>query len=175
MNTASSKKVILAILVILASLSLMLHYKKIKNSKKLHTNKEITLAIIKPDAVDEKHSGKIIDLIEQNGFEVLGLEKINLSKERAEKFYEVHKERPFFKDLVKFMSEGPVIVIALSKENAVAEWRNVMGGTNPEKAEAGTIRKLFGTNIQRNATHGSDSVENAKNEVKFFFPYIETN
>jgi nucleoside-diphosphate kinase len=173
-NTTTSKKMIIAMLVILASVSSFFLYKKVKNNY-LVANKEITLAIIKPDAVSAKNSGKIIDLIEQNGFEILGLEKINLSQDRAEKFYAVHKDRSFFKDLVKFMSEGPVVVIALSKENAVADWRKLMGETNPEKAEAGTMRKLFGTNIQRNATHGSDSVENAKNEVKFFFPDIKVN
>ncbi len=163
-------KIVLAALIIFASLFLALQYKK--KSTKLHVDKEITLAIIKPDAVSANNSGKIIDLIEQNGFEVLGLEKINLSKEQTEKFYSVHKERPFFSELVKFMSEGPVVVLALAKENAVNEWRNLMGSTNPESADVGTIRKLFGTNIQRNATHGSDSIENAKNEIKFFFPYI---
>ncbi|MDR3646382.1 MAG: nucleoside-diphosphate kinase [Candidatus Babeliales bacterium] len=134
---------------------------------------ELTLAIIKPDAVAAKNTGKIIDIIEQTGFDIVGLEKITLNKEKAEQFYAVHKDRPFYNDLVKFMTEGPVVVIALSKENAVADWRNLMGATNPENADSNTIRKLFGTSIQRNATHGSDSVENAKNEVKFFFPNIK--
>lgn len=136
-------------------------------------NKEITLAIIKPDAVAAKNSGKIIDLIEKNGFEILGLGKIQLTKEHAEDFYAVHKDRPFFGELVEFMTSGPVIVLALEKENAVADWRKLMGETDPAKAAEGTVRKLFGKNIGENATHGSDSVENAENEVEFFFPYME--
>lgn len=162
-----SQKLIPTILVIIASLFLVFMYKK--SCKESQANKEVTLAIIKPDAVAANNSDKIIDLIKQNGFKILGQEQINLSKERAQAFYAIHKDRPFYKDLVKFMSEGPVIVLALSKENAVADWRKLMGTTNPENAEANTIRKLFGTTVQRNATHGSDSVENGKKEVKFFF------
>ncbi|MCL4360813.1 nucleoside-diphosphate kinase [Candidatus Dependentiae bacterium] len=133
---------------------------------------ERTLAIIKPDAVQAKHSGMIINLIELNKFSIVRMEKINLSKERAEKFYEVHKERSFFQELVSYMTSGSVIVMALEKENAVKDWRDLVGATDPLKAAPGTIRKMFGTSIGNNATHGSDSIENAKVELKFFFPNL---
>ncbi|MDR3646381.1 MAG: nucleoside-diphosphate kinase [Candidatus Babeliales bacterium] len=135
--------------------------------------KQITLAIIKPDAVAAKNTGKIIDLIEHNGFEILGLGKIQLTKEHAETFYAVHAERGFFPELVEFMTSGPVVVLALEKENAVAEWRKLMGETDPAKAAAGTVRKLYGKSIGENATHGSDSEENAEAEIEFFFPYMD--
>lgn len=131
---------------------------------------EKTFALIKPDAVDAKNSGKIIDVIENHGFEIVRMQKITLTPERAEQFYAVHKERPFYKDLITFITSGPVITLVLQKENAVKDWRNLMGATDPEKAEEGTIRKLFGTNVQQNAVHGSDSIENAKIEITQFFP-----
>jgi nucleoside-diphosphate kinase len=133
---------------------------------------ERTLAIIKPDAVKAKYSGKIIDRIEQEGFTVVALKKMQLSNAQAEAFYAVHKERPFFRELVDFMISGPVIVLALEKDNAVKAWRDLMGATNPAQADAGTIRKQFGASVGENATHGSDSVENARIEVKFFFPEL---
>lgn len=133
---------------------------------------EKTLAIIKPDAVAAKHTGKIIDKIEQAGFAIVGMKKLHMSKEQAEAFYAVHKERGFFGELVEFMCSGPVVVMALEKANAVQAWRDLMGATDPAKADAGTIRKLFGTNIGNNASHGSDSADNAKVEVKFFFPEL---
>lgn len=133
---------------------------------------EKTFAIIKPDAVAAHHTGKIIDLVEQNGFKILRLQKMLLSKKQAEAFYAIHKERSFFNELVTFMSSGPVVVMALEKENAIAAWRKLMGDTNPAKAEVGTIRKLFGTSIGENATHGSDAAETAAVELKFFFPEL---
>ncbi len=134
---------------------------------------ERTLAIIKPDAVASKHSGKIIDMLEESGFSIVGMKKIRLSKEEAEKFYIVHKERPFYNSLTTFMSEGPIIVMVLEKKNAIEDYRKLMGVTNPEDAEEGTIRKRFGTNIERNAVHGSDSKESANFEIPFFFSEIE--
>lgn len=134
---------------------------------------ERTLSIIKPDAVASNYSGKIIDMLEENGFSIVGMKKIKLSKEDAEKFYIVHKERPFYSSLTTFMSEGPIIVMVLEKENAIEEYRKLMGATNPEDAEEGTIRKKFGTNIERNAVHGSDSKESASFEIPFFFSEIE--
>ncbi len=130
---------------------------------------EKTLAIIKPDAVRAHNSGKIIDLIEQRGFKILRMEKMQLSQKQAEDFYAVHKARPFFGELVSFMTSGPVVVMALEKENAIADWRKLMGDTNPAKADVATIRKLFGTSIGENATHGSDAPETATVEVNFFF------
>lgn len=135
--------------------------------------KERTLAIIKPDAVRSGFTGKIIDIIENKGFTVARMNKLHLSKKQAEEFYAVHKERPFFGELVEFMTSGPVVVMALEKENAVPAWRDLMGATDPLKAEAGTIRKQFGTNVGENATHGSDSLKNAQAEVAFFFPDLK--
>ncbi len=133
---------------------------------------EKTLAIIKPDAVAAKHTGKIIDRIEQEGFSIIGMKKLHMTKAQAEAFYAVHKDRGFFAELVDFMCSGPIVVMALEKANAVQAWRDLMGATDPAKAEANTIRKLFGTSIGNNASHGSDSVDNAKVEVKFFFPEL---
>jgi len=132
-----------------------------------------TFAMIKPDAVAAKNSGKIIDLIEKNGFTIVGMEKIQLSKEKASEFYSVHKERPFFGELVEFVISGPVIVMALEKENGVLAWRDLMGATDPLKAAEGTIRKIFGKNIGNNATHGSDAVETAHVELGLFFPNLK--
>src|SRR5579872_2242804 len=130
---------------------------------------EQTFAIIKPDAVKAGHTGKIIDLIEQNGFEILRMQKGQLTKEMGEIFYDVHKERPFFGELVSFIASGPVVVLALQKENAIADWRKLMGATNPKDAAPGTIRKLFGTSIGNNAVHGSDALETAMRELSLFF------
>lgn len=132
-----------------------------------------TLAIIKPDCTKKNVIGKIIDRIESAGFKILGLRMVKLTPEQARKFYEVHKERPFYNDLVDFMTSGPVVVMALQKENAVQEFRNFIGSTNPEEAAEGSIRKDFGTNIQNNCVHGSDSDENAKREIGFFFTESE--
>ncbi|QQR49845.1 nucleoside-diphosphate kinase [bacterium] len=133
---------------------------------------ELTFAIIKPDAVKKHFSGKIIDRIEQEGFEIVGMKKINMSQDQAKSFYAVHKERPFFGELVKFMTSGPVIVIALAKENAVKAWRDLMGATNPAQAADNTLRKLYGGNVGENATHGSDAPETAKQELALFFPEL---
>jgi nucleoside-diphosphate kinase len=133
---------------------------------------EKTLAIIKPDAVAAQNEGKIIDLIKQHGFTILAEKRMQLTQEEAEAFYAVHKERPFFGELVEFMISGPVVVMALEKENAIADWRKLMGDTDPAKADEGTVRKLFGSNIGENATHGSDSPETAAHEVRFFFPNL---
>ncbi len=128
-----------------------------------------TLAIIKPDAVEKKKAGAIISKIEEQGFTILALKQLRLSKEVAEGFYAVHKERGFFRELVDFMTRSPVIVLALEKDNAVVAWRDLMGATDPAKAAPGTIRKLFGSNVGENATHGSDSPENARAEIAYFF------
>jgi nucleoside-diphosphate kinase len=130
---------------------------------------ERTFGIIKPDAVANGKIGAIIKIIEENGFKIVGLRLEHLSIERAQKFYEVHKARPFYNDLTKYMSSGPVVVLALEKENAVKAWRDIMGATNPADAALGTIRKLYGENIERNAVHGSDAPETAKVELAFFF------
>lgn len=134
---------------------------------------ERTLAIIKPDAVSSKNTGKIIDILEDNGFSIIGMKKIRLTKEQAKRFYIVHEDRPFYDSLTTFMSEGSVIVMVLEKENAIDEYRKLMGATNPDDAGEGTIRKLFGTNIERNAVHGSDSKESADFEIPFFFNELE--
>ena len=134
---------------------------------------ERTLAIIKPDAVAAKNAGKIIDMLEGSGFSIIGMKKVHLTKEQAKKFYIVHRERPFYDSLTTFMSEGPIIVMVLEKENAIEDYRKLMGATNPEEAEEGTIRKMFGTNIERNAVHGSDSKESASFEIPFFFSELE--
>jgi nucleoside-diphosphate kinase len=130
---------------------------------------EKTLSIIKPDAVAKNVIGKIIDRFESNGLRIAAMKKIKLTKEDAAKFYEVHKERPFFNDLCEYMSSGPVVVMVLEGENAVAKNRELMGATDPQKAAPGTIRADFAESIEANAVHGSDSLENAKKEIAFFF------
>ncbi len=136
---------------------------------------EQTFAIIKPDAVERNLIGAILKRIEEEGFEITALRMTHLSQRQAEGFYYVHKERPFFGELTAYMSSGPAVLIAMQRENAVAHWRKVMGATNPEEAEAGTIRKDFGVNIEKNATHGSDSQENATFEIGYFFSKIQTH
>jgi len=128
-----------------------------------------TFGIIKPDAVANGNTGNILALTEKNGFTIVGLRKLQLTQEQAEAFYAVHKARPFYAGLVKFMTEAPVVVMVLEKENAIAAWRDLMGATNPEKAADGTIRKLYATDIERNAVHGSDAPETAAVEIPFFF------
>jgi nucleoside-diphosphate kinase len=134
---------------------------------------EQTFAIIKPDAVASGHAGQILAMIEHAGFRIRGMKMTRLSKQQAEGFYEIHRERPFFGGLVTFMTEGPVVVLALERENAIKHWREVMGATNPEKAAEGTIRKKFAKNIERNAVHGSDAPETAAAEIPFFFSMAE--
>ena len=130
---------------------------------------EQTLSIVKPDAVSKNVIGKILDRFESNGLRIAATKKVQLSKADAEAFYAVHAERPFFGELVNFMISGPVVVTVLEGENAVAKNRELMGATNPQEAEAGTIRADFAESIDANAVHGSDSLENAANEIKFFF------
>jgi len=134
---------------------------------------EKTFAIIKPDAVAAGNSGKIIDRIEKEGFKIVAMKKIWMTKKMAEGFYAVHKDKPFFNDLTTFMSSGPSIVMILEKENAIADWRKLMGATNPANAEPGTLRKEFGKNIDNNAVHGSDAPETAAQETRYFFADIE--
>jgi nucleoside-diphosphate kinase len=131
--------------------------------------KEKTLSIIKPDAVGSNHIGDIIARFEKSGLQVVAAKMLQLSQERAENFYGVHRERPFFKDLVSFMVTGPVVVMVLEGDNAVLRNREIMGATDPQKADAGTIRRDFAKTIDENAVHGSDSAENAHQEIAFFF------
>ena len=134
---------------------------------------ERTLAIIKPDAVAGRKIGRITQRIEDAGFQIRAMHMRKLSKEQAEGFYAVHRERPFFSSLTTFMSSGPVVVIALEVPDAIAKWRTLMGATDPAKADAGTLRKEFGSSIEHNATHGSDAPETAAFELGYFFPGIE--
>lgn len=130
----------------------------------------LTLAIIKPDAVAAGHTGKIIAHLEAEGFRIRAAEMVSLTDERAEEFYEVHRERPFFRPLVAFMTSGPALALALERENAVSHLREVIGATDPAQAKPGTIRRLYAQSKERNAIHASDSPENAAREVSFFFP-----
>lgn len=130
---------------------------------------ERTLSIIKPDATRRKLTGAINDLLKEAGLRILAQKRLRLSRRQAEDFYAVHRARPFFNDLVAFMTSGPIVVQVLEAEDAVALNRNVMGATNPAEADTGTIRKLFGESIEANSVHGSDTLENAKREIDFFF------
>ena len=134
---------------------------------------ERTLTIIKPDAVAANHIGEIVTAVEQAGFRVLGMKMLRLSRQQAEAFYHVHRGKFFFDSLVKFMTEGPVVPMALERDDAIASLRKLMGDTNPEKAADGTIRKRFGSSIERNAIHGSDAPETAAFELAFFFAKME--
>ncbi len=134
---------------------------------------ERTLTILKPDAVSAGRGGAILAHLEREGFRFAGIRRLRLSGEQARAFYAVHRERPFYEGLVRFMTEGPVFVAALERENAVAHLRQTMGATDSRKAEPGTIRNLHGTDIERNAIHGSDSPENAAKEIAFFFSEAE--
>jgi nucleoside-diphosphate kinase len=134
---------------------------------------ERTLAIIKPDAVAAKHSGQIIQRIEQSGFQIRAMRMVRLTQKEAEGFYAVHRERPFFGSLTRFMSSGPAVVMALESDGAIAKWRTLMGATDPAKADSGTLRQEFGTSIENNATHGSDAPETAAFEVGYFFNGVD--
>ena len=134
---------------------------------------DFTFSIIKPNSVRTGKTGPILSMINEAGFEISALRMVKMSVSQAEKFYAVHRERPFFDDLVEFMTSGPVVVMILKHKNAVEEFRKLIGATDPAKAEAGTIRKIFAVSVQMNAVHGSDSVENAKVESDFFFSGIE--
>lgn len=137
--------------------------------KQAVARKERTLSLIKPDAVEAKRIGEIISRFEQNGLRVIGLKMLHLSKAQAQEFYAVHKARPFYAELVSYMGSGPIVAIVLEGDNAVAKNRELMGPTDPKKAEKGSLRADFGTSIQQNAVHGSDSLENATGEISFFF------
>lgn len=131
---------------------------------------ERTLIMIKPDAVRNRHIGSILARIESEGFRILGLRLLQLSLEDARRFYEVHRERPFYNDLCRFMSSGPIVAAALERQDAVAKWREIIGATDPAQAAPGTIRKLYAESKEANAVHGSDSADNARTEIAFFFP-----
>ena len=133
----------------------------------------LTFGIVKPDAVKAGHTGAIIQRILDDGFKIRGLKLIHMSRVQAEGFYAVHRERPFFSGLTEFMSSGPCVVMALEKEGAVKSWRDLMGATDPAKAEAGTLRKEFGGSVGENAVHGSDSDENAAIEISYFFSRLD--
>jgi nucleoside-diphosphate kinase len=134
---------------------------------------ERTFAIIKPDAVERRMSGRILQRIEDAGFAIRAMRKVQLSKRHAEGFYAVHSARPFFASLTEFMSSGPSIVLVLEAPDAIKKWRTLMGATDPAKADAGTLRKEFAESIERNATHGSDAPETASREIAYFFPGID--
>ena len=136
---------------------------------------ERTLSIIKPDGVEKKVVGEIISRFEKNGLNVVAMKRIKLTKAGAEGFYAVHKERPFFGSLTDFMSRGPIVVLVLEGEGAIAKNRQIMGATNPEEADEGTIRKDFATNIEENTVHGSDAPETAAFEISYFFNALEIN
>ena len=147
-----------------------------KDQEQRTKNKEmsnLTFGIIKPDAVRAGHTGSIIQRILDSGFKIRGLKLIHMSRQQAEGFYAVHRERPFFAGLTEFMSSAPCVVMALEKESAVKSWRDLMGATDPAKADAGTLRKEFGGSLGENAVHGSDSDENAAIEVSYFFSRLE--
>ena len=133
------------------------------------SNVEQTLSIIKPDAVERNLQDQIKNEFKNNGFEILKEKKIHISKDEAEKFYKVHESKPFYNDLCAYLSSGPIVVMCLQKDKAVSENRKLMGATNPKDAEEGTLRKKYGISIDKNSVHGSDSVENAKIELDFFF------
>lgn len=134
---------------------------------------ERTLCIIKPDAVEKRKAGAILAHLEKEGFSIVACKRTHLTRKVAEGFYAVHKARPFFGELVEFMTRSPVFVAVLERDDAVAQYRKVMGATDPAKADANTIRKLYGANVGENAVHGSDSLENAKIEIAYFFPASE--
>ena len=136
---------------------------------------ERTLAIIKPDAVSRRLAGRIIQRIEDAGFQIRAMRRMQLSKRDAEGFYAVHRERPFFGSLTEFMSSGPAIVMVLEAPDAIRKWRTLMGATDPAKADAGTLRKEFAQSIERNATHGSDAAETAAFEIGYFFAGVDLN
>jgi len=134
---------------------------------------EQTFAIIKPDAVKAGHIGSILRMIEKAGFRIRAMKMIRMTKQQAEGFYEIHRERPFYGSLVTFMTEGPVVVMVLEREDAIKHWRETMGATNPASAAEGTIRKKFAESIERNAVHGSDAPETAAVEIPYFFSVAE--
>lgn len=133
----------------------------------------LTLAILKPDCVEKGYTGKVLDQIIAAGFKIKAIKMVWLSKEQAEKFYAIHKGKPFFEGLIEFMTSGPCIPVVLEKDNAVDDYRKLIGATDPAKADEGTVRKLYAEDNKKNCVHGSDSPENALNEIKFFFSELE--
>ena len=133
------------------------------------SNLEQTLSIIKPDAVERNLSEEIKEIFKKNNFKIIKEKKIKIEKNEAEKFYQVHQSKPFYNDLCSYLSSGPIVVMVLERENAVSENRKIMGATDPKNAEEGTLRKKYGISIDKNSVHGSDSSENAKIEINFFF------
>jgi nucleoside-diphosphate kinase len=131
---------------------------------------QLTLAIIKPDAMESRRQGEILQRVLAEGFDVVAMRQVHLTRRQAEGFYAIHREKPFFEELCRFMTRGPVVVMALQRDDAVAHWRRVIGSTNPANADEGTIRKRFGISVTENATHGSDSEENGRLECGYFFP-----
>lgn len=136
---------------------------------------ERTFSIVKPDATRRNLTGAVNAMIEASGLRIVAQKRLHLTRAQAEGFYAVHRERPFFGELVEFMTRSPVVVLVLEKDNAVKAWRDLMGATDPKKADEGTIRKLFGANVGENATHGSDSLDNAKIEIAYFFAGSEVS
>ena len=134
-----------------------------------------TLSIIKPDAVEKQKVGAIIERLEAEGFKIVAMKRLHLTLAEARGFYAVHRERPFFRDLTEFMSRGPIVVMVLEREGAIQKYRDVIGATDPAKAAAGTLRKLYGTDVGENALHGSDSPETAQTEVSYFFAGYEVS
>ncbi len=134
---------------------------------------ERTLAIVKPDAVGRHATGDILSMIESKGFRIIGMKMLEITKHQAQGFYAVHAGKPFFESLTNFMSSGPIVVLALEKENAIAGWRELMGATNPANAAEGTVRKKWGSSIERNATHGSDADDTARFELSYVFAGYE--
>jgi nucleoside-diphosphate kinase len=131
--------------------------------------------MVKPDAVEKRRTGAILQRIEEGGFQIVALRQAHLTRNVAEGFYEVHRARPFFGELVQFMTRSPLVIAVLERDNAVLGWRDLMGATDPAKAAAGTIRKQFGSNVGENATHGSDSLDNARREIAYFFSGAEVS
>ncbi len=134
-----------------------------------NTNVQRTLAMIKPDAMRKRVAGRILDIIEREGFDIIAMKLLHLKPEQARRFYAVHKDKPFYEELVEYVTSGKIIVMTLEGENAIPRWRSVMGETDPAKADEGTIRKMFGTSLTANACHGSDSPENAEIEIRILF------
>jgi nucleoside-diphosphate kinase len=149
------------------------NYGVVFNNARVEDNVERTFAIIKPDAVERNLTGRIVEKIESAGFKVVGMKKIRMSKDEAGGFYYVHKDRPFFNDLCSFMSRSAVVVLVLEAENAIVRWRELMGATDPAKADPGTIRKELGLSLSENSVHGSDSPESASFEIPYFFSQME--
>lgn len=159
--------------LILLAIALVLTYYPANSFGEQKMAIQQTLSIIKPDAVAAKNIGNIVAVLEKSGFKIKAQKMLSLTTKQAEGFYAEHRERPFFGGLVEFMTSGPVVVMVLEKENAVADYRKLMGATNPANAEEGTLRKMFASDIEKNAVHGSDSPESAQREVSYFFSSAE--